>query len=118
MENFGSPNGYGGDRRVEFNGINQETAVDQMYVARSRGQPPSRRIVCMKKRKSSSNNSASLIFSVKSWYNNSEQKRKRRMTKYKIYAMEGCALSPELIKLVIWPNEALFDRIGSIRCTQ
>lgn len=107
MENFGSPNGYGGDRRVEFNGINQETAVDQMYVARSRGQPPSRRIVCMKKRKSSSNNSASLIFSVKSWYNNSEQKRKRRMTKYKIYAMEG-KVKKSLKKCYNWIKKQCF----------
>ncbi|CAO2827462.1 unnamed protein product [Amaranthus hypochondriacus] len=86
MDHFWSPNEYGGDRRIEFNGINKKTAVDQMYVARSRGQPPSRRNVCKKEHKSSSNNSASLVFS---WYNNSEQKRKRRMTKYKIYAMEG-----------------------------
>ncbi|KMT14283.1 hypothetical protein BVRB_4g076380 [Beta vulgaris subsp. vulgaris] len=98
MDNFRSPYnhsyGYEGDRRVEFNGIDRYTAVDQMYVARSRGPTPPKRNKHRTVRKSSSSStststSASLVFSVKAWYNSPEQKRKRRMAKYKIYSMEG-----------------------------
>ncbi|XP_021742882.1 uncharacterized protein LOC110708961 [Chenopodium quinoa] len=95
MHDFRSPYshsyGYEGNRRVEFNGIDQYTAVDQMYVARSRGSAPRKGLVRRSKRKSSLNtkSSSSFMFSVKAWYNNPEQKRKRRMAKYKIYDMEG-----------------------------
>lgn len=95
MDDFRSPYshsyGYEGDRRVEFNGIDQHTPVDQMYVARSRGPPPRRDIVrrSSKHKSSLTTTSTSSIFSVKAWYNNPEQKRKRRMAKYKIYNVEG-----------------------------
>ncbi|KAL2941155.1 E3 ubiquitin-protein ligase makorin [Bienertia sinuspersici] len=88
--------GYGGDRRIKLNGIDKNTSVNQMYVAKSRGvAPPKGKNVRKTKRKTSSSsaptssNSTSLVFSVKTWYNNPEQKRKRRMAKYKIYSIEG-----------------------------
>ncbi|KAK9673292.1 hypothetical protein RND81_12G158200 [Saponaria officinalis] len=76
--------GYGGDRRVELYDINQTTRVDQMYVARSRAHCPPSGL-----RKAPQQQSSSMVHSVKAWYNNPEQKRKRRVAKYKIYSIEG-----------------------------
>ncbi|XP_043710615.1 uncharacterized protein LOC122659579 [Telopea speciosissima] len=86
MANFRSTyRTYGGDRKVEV--VHGKTfSANQIYITRTRSPdppPPPPRNSRAKKSSSSSS-------SIKSWsFNDPEMKRRKRVARYKIYAVEG-----------------------------
>jgi len=90
MEDPRTPHGYSykGGRdwgRVQFNRIDQNTSVDQMYVARSRRRAPPSALSKTRPGPPSS----SLVFSIKACLNDPERQRKRRVAKYNSYTVQG-----------------------------
>ncbi|GMG99765.1 hypothetical protein Nepgr_001605 [Nepenthes gracilis] len=87
MANFRPPyhQSYGGGRKVEFLG-DHAAGIDMMYVARSRSHdPPS----TFRTVRAPSSSALSLMPSVTAWLEDPEMKRRKRLTKYKIYSLEG-----------------------------
>ncbi|GAB2228980.1 hypothetical protein Droror1_Dr00023114 [Drosera rotundifolia] len=78
-------------RKVVFLGDHATTRIDNMYVARSPSHdtPTSLKTLKASKLSNYSSSSPTVVSSVKTWFRNPEMKRKKRVAKYKIYAMEG-----------------------------
>ncbi|XVF41792.1 hypothetical protein PTKIN_Ptkin01aG0309100 [Pterospermum kingtungense] len=100
MNDFGRPShrdltcGDGRNNNIEIIDANMLKYVNKVYFGRTEHQqppfdPPSfaQKPVADKKRRNKSSSSSSL--SIKSWWNDPNVKRKRRLTKYKMYALEG-----------------------------
>ncbi|XP_042518543.1 uncharacterized protein LOC122092284 [Macadamia integrifolia] len=80
---------YGGDRKLEI--VNGKVfSANQIYVPRSRSPDPPPYPSRVSKTKKSSSSSSSSSSSIKSWsLNDPEMKRRKRVAKYKVYAVEG-----------------------------
>ncbi|XP_022720156.1 uncharacterized protein LOC111277974 [Durio zibethinus] len=72
-----------GGRNTEIIDTNMLKYVNKVYFGRSQPSFDQNQVDKKKKKKSSS------TMSIKSWWNEPKMKRKRRLTKYKMYALEG-----------------------------